>query len=510
MIEKTKNKEQKKRPTLCVDLLNTFSKKELAGFGEFITYSYFNTDKIVVQLFKALQKYIIQKSVFFDVNLQCRVYEFVFKKLPNNAISLSDAQKTQLNRKLNLLLRLAEEFLAINSLRANKHSNINYLYPELLKRKQHSLYKRHFKKKETEFKETTIKDIPYYESLSKFNWLYIEYLFETQKIENEINIHEYVNAIDLVFLLKRLDIRRTVLSLNNFTTKKIKYEIDKPIKDLLNLSKYFENTTIKMFRVHIALEQKMEVNSFENLLNFIDLSGNTISKTDLVGLYLSAINFCAKEISKGNLEYFKASYKIYKNMHHKKLLLIDNNILQSTLYSNIISTSCNAKKIKWAKEICQYYRPYLIKEIRESAFQYNLGIIAFFKKEYDTAHSHFIKVDRTNTSIDIYARIYILICLYESHSEYNYQFLQNLRTTKDFFKKQVKLSSQKRTAFFNFTSTILKLYNCQHGKARVTHQKIKEELLQMNFVYFKPWLVEKIEEFSKKEVAKLNKKVSYL
>jgi len=43
MVEKTENKVQKKRPTLCVDLLNTFSDKELEGFAEFITCSYFNT-----------------------------------------------------------------------------------------------------------------------------------------------------------------------------------------------------------------------------------------------------------------------------------------------------------------------------------------------------------------------------------------------------------------------------------------------------------------------------------
>jgi len=268
-----------------------------------------------------------------------------------------------------LLLRLAEEFLAINCLRANKYSNIDYLYPELLKREQHSLYKRHFKKMNSSFKEAVVKDIPYYESLSKFNWLHLEYLFETQRLENETNIKEYINATDLAFLLKRLEIHRVVVSFNNNRAKKLKFEISKPINDLLSQSKYYENDTIKMYRVSIELEEKMSVSSFQNLLNFIDLYSKVISKTDLVGLYLIALNFCAREIRKGNLEYFKSSLKIYKNMHYKKLLLTDNNILQSNIYSNVISISCNAKKFDWAKEICEYYKPYLIKDLRESTFQ---------------------------------------------------------------------------------------------------------------------------------------------
>jgi len=495
MEEITENKVQKKRPTLCVDLLNTFSKKELEGFAEFITCNYFNTDKTVILLFKALHKYVIQQQ-FFDATLQCRVYEFVFKKLPKNTTSLSNAQKTQLNRKRSLLLRLAEEFLAINCLRENKYSNLDYLYPELLKREQHSLYKRQFKKMESAFKETTIKDIPYYESLSKFNLLHLGYLFETQRLENETNIQEYINATDLAFLMKRLEIHRMIVSWNNYRAKKLKSEISKPIIDLLNLPQYCENTTIKMYRVNIDLEEKMDVNSFENLLNFIDQYGYSFSANDLKGLYLSALNFCAIEIMEGNLEYFKASYRIYSNMHNKNLLLSDNNILKSSTYTNTISASCNAEKFDWAKEICEFYKPYLIKEIRESTFQYNLGIIAFYKKDYDVAHSHFVKVDKTNTSIDIRARIYTLMCLYESRDDYSYQFLQNLRSTKDYFKNHTKLPARRRTVYFNFTKIILKLYNYQYGKTRITSKNIKEELLQMSFVYSKAWLMEKIGEFS--------------
>jgi len=457
------NKEQKKRPTLCVDLLNTFSKKELEGFADFLTCNYFNTDKLVIQLFKALQKYVIQQH-FFDDTLRCRVFEFVFKKQPAEKAKLSKAQKIQLNRKLSLLLRLAEEFIAINSLRENKYSDIDYLYPELLKRKQHSLYKRHFRKMEVGLEQVVEKDIIYYDNLSRSYGFQLNYLNNIQELEKG-NIEEYIKTIDLCYLSKRLSIYQTVLSFNKYEAKNINPLMYNAIKKLLHKPSYKKNSLLKLYQANIALIEKMMQPEFENLINLIKSEGSNISKNDLLGLYISAINFCSFKIRVGDTKFYQYSFDLYLDMHAKNLL---------------------------AK--CDYYKPYLVNSIKESTYNYNMGLIAFFQKDYIKAHSKFAQTFKTNISIDFSVRLYVLKCLFETRSEYNYQFLQALRTGKEFFKNQKNIPLQRKRAYLNFLKILVNLYYYVYKKRKTSIIAIEKQLKNMEVVNFRAWLKEKINE----------------
>lgn len=483
------NKKQKRRPTLCIDLLNTFSKKELTGFTDFLTCHYFNTDKIVVQLFRALHKYVIQKH-FFDANLQSRIYEVVFKKASTEIAKLSKAQKTQLNRKLSLLLRLAEEFIAINNLRANKYSDIDYLYPTLLKRRQHSLFKKHFKKMDTEFEQVVEKDIFYYHNLSSFYGLQLDHLNNLQELEKG-NIEEYIKTIDLCYLSKRLSIHQTVLSFNKYRAKNINPMMYKPIKKLLVKSAYKRNSLLKLYQANIELIKQMMQAEFETLINLIKSEGNEISKNDLLGLYYSAINFCSFKIRKGDTKYYQYSFNLYLEMHAKNLL-INEDFLNGTAYTNIITIGCHAKQFEWAKKLCEYYRPYLISSNKESIYKYNMGLIAFFKKDYTEAHSKFAQTFKTNISIDFSVRLYILKCLFETSTAYSYQFLQTLRRAKEFFKNQKNIPSQRKKAYLNFLKILVNLYHYIYKKRKISIITIEEQLENMEIVNFRAWLKEKI------------------
>jgi len=484
------NKKQKKRPTLCIELLNTFSNKELEGFAEFISCRYFNTDKLVIQLFKALQKYVVQQH-FFGSILQYRVYEFVFKRKVIYKDQLNNAQKTELNRKLNLLLRLAEEFISINSLKQNNYGNLDYLYPELLKRKRYSLLKRHFNKTKEIFKNEPVKDIVYYENWALFNELYLQYLNNTQKVDKENNIESCITATDLSFLLRRLSLYQSTLALNKYYANNIDAKMYQPVNDLMALKPYKSNLQIRTQQMSIDMLTSMTEKKFKDFLAFIKKEGDEIGKTDLVALYNYGINFCSSQIRKGNLSYYETSFKLYFEMHQQNLLLNDN-FIHSIVYTNIVITACRANQILWAQKLSQYYQPYLIKNIKESIYNYNLGLIAFFQNDYTKAHHYFISTDRTNSFIDYNVRLYILKCLFESSDDFNHHFLQYIRSTKEFFKQQKKLPPNLKKGFINFLSILPNIYNYKNGKRKISIVEIKQKLSAMDYVSFRAWLREKI------------------
>jgi len=109
----------KPRQFLCIKLLNTFSEKELEGLNDIISCRYFNTDRYVSKLLAALKKYVLGKEIF-EHDLQIKVYSAVFTDLPIPYETLEKKERSLLNAKMSILIRLAEQFLVIGNINNNK------------------------------------------------------------------------------------------------------------------------------------------------------------------------------------------------------------------------------------------------------------------------------------------------------------------------------------------------------------------------------------------------------
>lgn len=64
---------------ICIELLNSFTEKELAGFKKFLNSGFFYADKKISILFKELKKYAYNKKVFNHYT-EVKVYNAVFNK----------------------------------------------------------------------------------------------------------------------------------------------------------------------------------------------------------------------------------------------------------------------------------------------------------------------------------------------------------------------------------------------------------------------------------------------
>lgn len=487
-----KNKDKKKRPTLCVELLNTFTKKELADFSKFVSSDYFNTDKLVIKLLDALKKWGVHIT-FFDAKAQQKVYQNVFGNLPNANQALQKKHKNTLNLKLNALLRLAEKFLSVEQLQSDKWSKLDYLYLELLKRKQYPLYKRHFNKDVKTIQTEKIKDLFYYENLYKTYWINLEYLSASRKIVEEENIDELIEYNDLSYLLKKLNIQITLLSLVDYPQKKYNHKTFKLMQPLLAYPPYAHNNQIKLSLINIDLLKDKNMEVYKKLLHFINNYEDSLSKIDLRGLYQLAINFCTYQIRIGNYKFYDNVVSIYHMMHQKDLLII-NNTMSAVLITNIITAICKVGKYNRALEISSTYLKYVDKSIQKSIYHYNMGIISFFKKEFDQSHNNFLNVSKTNTLLDLNARVYILKCLYENTKEYSHYFVQTIRSLKEYLKNQHKIPWKAKKGYLNLTKSLLQLYQFKFGKGKFALKDVEAELNKQVFYSNKVWLLEKIKE----------------
>jgi len=320
---KYENKKIKSRPFLCLELLNTFSEKEIQSLSHFIACEHFNTDRYVVRLLETLEKYVLKKKVF-DNDVQCNVYEKIFTHLPSPQGELNQSQSSLLNQKMNVLMRLAERFLSIEALEENAACKNELLYPVLLKRKQFLTFNRRINQEKKAIKNEAIKGSEYYARCYQMEWGILDYLNYSDKLHKEDNLSNTICNLDMYYLINRLSLHLTAWSLKKVSDKK-EYDFSamEAAEQLLCLPGYANQPMIMLYLANIELMKTQSVATYQNLLNLLEKHTTVIHPSKLKDFYVTIISFCIAKINEGALEYERNMFEIFQVMHEKNLLLED-------------------------------------------------------------------------------------------------------------------------------------------------------------------------------------------
>jgi len=401
----------------------------------FVSCPCFNKDECIIRLLKSLKKYVLHGKEFGEQE-QCIVYEktFTYKSAPQKILSKN--QRSLLNIKMNTLMRLAEQFLAAQTLKENESYKCELLYDNLLKRKQYWLLSRHLKKHKKELSQQQEKDVTYYAHQSKVEQVIFDYLHYSGQLAQEDNLPDLICSLDMNYLLSKLELQLTALSMRHIPDKK-EYDLSSmtAMTKLLDLPQYAGQPLIILYRANVALMKVKSDETYFNLLSLLAQYESLVPISILKGFYTTAVNHCATQINLGKLDYIKNVFYLYKAMDTKNLL-IDNGFISNTNLKNIVTAACRVEEFSWAEDAVERYRQYLRRSIRDSVCHFNLGVIAFHQKDYETAHDKFIQVDSIDKIYDINTRVLILKCLYEKEKDYSEYTMQAFRSAHKYLQNQ--------------------------------------------------------------------------
>jgi len=433
----------------------------------FVSCPCFNKDECIVRLLKSLKKYALGGKEFGEAE-QCIVYEKVFTYKPVPQKVLSKNQRSLLNIKMNTLVRLAEQFLATQTIKENESYKCELLYDTLLKRKQFWLLNRHLKKHKKELSQQKEKDVKYYAHQSKIEQVTFDYLHHSGQLIQKDNLPDLIHSVDMNYLLSKLELQLTALSMRHIPGKK-EYDLSSMVAmiELLDLPQYAEQPLIILYRANVAL---MEIRSDETYFNLLSLLEHYESLVPISIL---------KEIRLGKPDYIKNMFDLYKVMDTKNLL-IDNGFISKSNLKNIVTAACRVEEFAWAEDAIERYRRYVRLSIRDNVCNYNLGVVAFRRKDYETAHDKFIQVDRIDKIYNYNTRVMILKCLYEKEKDYNDYTMQAFRSAHKYFKGDKSLPAKTRTGYTNFIQILINLYRLRHNvnATKADAERIKEKLEQ--------------------------------
>lgn len=477
----------------CIALLNTFSEKELEDFGHLVTCRYFNTDIYVLDLFEVLRKSVLGKRTY-DATLQTIIYQKVFPDLPSPKDVLNEKQRRTLQYKINALKSLAEQFLTLEAQKENDSYKYDLLYPKLLERRQFSLFSRHANKDKKLLEAEIAKDATYYAQRYKIEAAIMDYLHQNGRLIKEDNLPDLNHALDLYYLLNKLSLHLTTLSLKRVSGKK-EYDVNaiKTTDVLLKYPAYASQPLVLLYVANIKLFETPSHDAYLHLLVLLDEYNSAIPIRLLKHFYTTMINYCMYQINTGQLDYVQNMFDLYKITGEKNLVIVDGFIPIDRL-KNMIIIACRVGEFDWAKQLLEQYRKYIRKSVREHVYRFNLGLISFHQKDYETAHEKFSQTGQVSLIYDINVRVLILKCLYETGQEYNEPTIQAFRTAESFFKNHKLLPTRSKKAYKNFIRILINLYRIRHRAGKTTIPQLKEKLNKQEVNIDKQWLMEKIEE----------------
>lgn len=481
-----------------INLLNSFSKKEICRFSLFLENNLFNSDPRIIALFDSLVNRILYKK---EVNkpILIKVFCEIFQPKKEIAI-LSPSQKKKLYTKMSLLNTLAKKFLAIEYLEKEELTQIDLQYKALLKKDQLFICKRALKKDRANLNNESIRSLNYYTKSCRVEENYLKYLHQDGKLMEEDNIKELNFNLDMYYLINKYQLYNVQLSLQKMKNNQC-YDDETliAVNNLQKLPQYSSQPVLKIYDTIIQLNSTNEESFYFRLLDLLNEYQENFSKEDLNEFYNVATNFCMAKIRQGLLHYNDLVFELFQRMELKNLFLIEG-IMSSRRLRNIISQSCKVGNFEWAKTMIEKYIPYISSKDKVNVYHFNLGAIAFYEADYKTALHHLIRLNDTNLGFyDINSRMLLLKTYYKLDKDYDEKTMRIFRNSEQHINNNKKLPSAHKTGYKNFVRLLINLYKVRHQVGKVTIEKLEVKIESQQLISDKTWLIRMVVELNIKK-----------
>jgi len=487
-----------------LELLKSFSKKEMMWFTKFLYSPYFNKRERIIKLF------LILKRFYPDFEGKNFTKNNIYKLLYGTTTSYNDSTLRNL---MSDLLLLAQQYLKQEGMEKKEIQSSFYLTQELFKRGQITLFKNQMISNKTLLEKNSAADGEYFFNLSKveIDSFYLNLLNEKvlKKSFVESESRKLINGI--------------IFSLNHFVLESIKNND--------NLLKYSRTYNLK--RNIQTVTEFAEIFNFDKLISYVrNNSPQTVPIIEVYHNLLKAfINFnndsyyqefkksvmlCSKHLGMNENNFLHARLIDYcvlkKNIGSNMSLDIDkelfdlhhiyvqnefyktesNYYLPFDIYRNVLLICITMKKLSFMQDFIAKYSKKLIPQHITSVENYSCALLCFEKGMFSKAQTYInkIKFDQFVYKIDM--KNLQLKISYELE-----QFetaISMIDTFKHFLKNNELIAESRRLLHFNFLNSTHSLIQYRTGSGKINLSYIAEKVKKSKNTFNKEWILEKIAE----------------
>lgn len=474
-----------------IQLLQTFSRKEMTRFYEFAHSPYFNKHKGVRELLNYLSKLFPD---FSESNCDRKI-------LVKEAFPARVLNQQELAIIFTYSLRLAEQFLIYEQFKKNEHFKKLLLLRQLRQREQYRHYEKINYKLQQGLEKNPIKDADY------FNLQFLtaaesdQYYAHRSRHEKDHSIQQKQNNLDQYYLAVKL--RDSCEMLVRSRIMQIDYSTNL-LDILLNAirehpERYAKNPMVIVYFQIYQMIRDGEQAYYYDALSVIQKNSDSFTKPELQNIYIYLQNFCIEQINKGQTQFLKEAFILYKDQLEKELLLDTNGFLSQWHYKNIVTAGIRLREMNWTYNFIEEYKEKLNPEVIENAYTFNLAAYYYSSNQLEKVLELLVRVEYTDIRYNLAAKSLLLRTYYDLQAD---EALVSLtRSFSQYLSRNKLIPKHRKQAMSNLVRFTNRAFQIKSNLEFVSREKSKKELIklendmtEMTTIINKDWLDQKIEE----------------
>lgn len=483
-----------------VNIIRSFSKKELNKFDLFIESPYFTKSKRMTEFYGILKNYICnynklevytKENLWKDLNLKGEYKDYVIRRM------LSD------------LLIILKKFLVHEFISNSKYEYEYYLLGQYYIRNLDKLFEEQMKVTEKETNEKKMNDIGDLLELSNIKVLKHNYLSKKlsgtnrEKMLEMIGISKENMTLSILFFFWNfITSYRNIIAFSRNYNITFDYDFEKMYKSI-NIVSLFntmkeENEYKLLLKISILLFE--EFNDMSDVRKYIKLkiaikkNASRLSKILLKSIYELMINDCMnrKQVDEKHKHFYdKEIFNIYINILQ---IIKDSPIITVQFFRGVMVHSLILKKYKWFQNFIETYYKKLRREFRDEMYKLSYANLYFNLGKYEEAFNNISKIKGFNFYTKLNIKDLELKILYEKGLYENIYYA--IESYKKFLKSNKSVSDKKKEAITNFLLILKLLVSIKTKKEVITSKEnLLNEIKKNKDINEYEWLIEKVMEF---------------
>ena len=462
-------------------VLQQFSKVEQNRFRKFLCSPYFNVNQDLINLYD-----LFLGQMNGDGALEASKEDIWSRLNPDKAYD-----DVRLRKYFSDLLKLLESYIAQEAYQENPLHQATYLMEAVIRRKLNKLYNTTLGSARRLSDQQNYRPANYYYHQYQIEKNYYRLNRSLGKRDMETNVEEIANNLDRFYLAEKLKYYCDVLSQQYAVSYEYRILFLEEIVAHIQKYSYEEVPPIAVyFQIYLAyMEGEHEAHYFK-LKELLEKFGLEFPKEEALEIYTFAINYCTRKINKGNQEFLKEYFDLYKDLLKKDILIIEGE-MDTGLFRNIVLVGLRLGEMEWTERFIHEYQHFMPQVQRENIVSFNLSFLYFYKKDYDRVIETLRYVEFEDVITNLNAKTLLLLTYYEMDEiEPLYSLMESFRA---YLNRHKNLSSRRRKSFLQLIRFLKKLSKTMPGdKARL--ESLRKELNNAKGVASSQWIEEKIGE----------------
>ena len=477
----------------AIEILKTFTGKEISEFSDFLDSPFHNTNRSVVKLFELLKKH----HPHFD-NKKITKEEIFGKIYPGKAYNEQTMKSVLFN-----LAHLAERYLLYISFDNYDFEKSTVLLREFAKRKVEKLYFKKLEEAEKILGEYSAFEVDFFENKRILETIKADYLIDRKDMYSfEGELSKRNDYVVLAFL------RKLFLCMQDIQIQN--YEVNLNLKDSL-AEEAFRNISIEKILAKIrdsenpwlfVIELKynellammnLDIESYIRYKNVVMHNINMFSWAEkhLVLGVMSSI--CIMGLNKGVNEFSAELLDVCKKRLDENCYAFSPEEYTNIQgFFNLLTEFIENNEHEYFGRLMKEFGKRLNPEYKESVINFAYMKKKFQEKKFEEALAYNSKIDYNHSLLKFSARILLLKVYFELG--FTEELLGLLDSSQKFFSGVIHYSEKNLARYLNLISYLKKLALHKEAGDIEKIETLKKQILQQDNINAKDWLLEKIDE----------------